>query len=139
MHKKLEKGLVYPYAIFIGQLIALTAFLNSNLEMSLKTAFLASVYVLRTYIDHTQMKSYRTGYYLAISNAIIHRDFSMKNRVVEDVVGEESAYDMGYLEKKIMENLKDDSFDSMALWGVAEYAAQIGISVAIVKYALPLL
>ena len=139
MNKKLEKGLVFPSLVFIGQLIAITAFLNSNIEMSLKIAFIASIYVFGTHIDHTQMKIYRVSYYLALSNGIIHRDFSINNKIFEDGVREKAAYDSEYLDKKIMENLQGDPFNSTALWGLAEYAAIIGISMAIVKYALPLL
>ena len=136
--KKLEKDLIYCSVIFIGQTIALSAILNSNIEVGLKIAFIASMYVFGAYLSHTQMKIYRTSEYLALSNGIIHRDFLIKNKIGEYGSGEEAICDIEYLDRKIMENLSGDRFNSSALACIAEYAVNVGVSMAIVKYALPL-
>lgn len=49
--------LIFNCGAFIGTIIALTGFLNSNNEVSLKIAFCASIFILRSEVRHMGYKS----------------------------------------------------------------------------------
>lgn len=48
---------IFNCGAFIGTIIALTGFLNSNIEVNLKIAFCASIFILRSEVRHMGYKS----------------------------------------------------------------------------------
>ena len=141
MNNEYEKGWVYSSVIFFGTIIALSAFLNSNIEMSLKIAFIAALFIVRILKDDGLHRSTLHADVILAVNYVYFKHILNKINIRERNNNEENPVDvdavMDSLTLKVRERISLLNNSHSASATTIEFIICIGISMAIVKYALP--
>jgi hypothetical protein len=125
--------------IIIGTVLSLTAILNSTIEISLKIAFCAAIFVLRAefrQVEHwSNSRDGKNWSYQRIYFIYLYRKITEKN---EDNNKIELNFDTINRQTDELEYMGDSGKTELS--GIAflsEFIISLGISMAIVKYALP--
>ena len=132
---------IYEFVVPLGTTTALTAILNSNIEVSLKIAFCASIFILRgdargannmNNRRYSNLWACQRLYFIKLFKKIAEKNKSDdENELNFDSINSQTEYLEWATDKGFIEN------DGIGF--LTEFIICLGISMAIVKYALPLL
>lgn len=142
MNTEYEKKWVFSYVIFVGTIIALSAFLNSNIEMSLKIAFIAALFIVRILNDASLHRSTLHADVILAVNDVYFRHTLNKINIRKSENNEGNPVDvdavMNSVTEKVRERISLLDTPHSASATTIEFIVCTGVSMAIVKYALPL-
>jgi hypothetical protein len=137
------KKTVYPATIFFATIIALTALFNSNIEMSLKIAFTAALFIFRILKDDSDHQSTLMTNTILALNSVYFKYILNKINIRQDKSNDEEAVNvdsiLDSLHVEFREHISLQNEPHRASGTAMEFFVCLGVSMAIVKYALPLL
>ena len=130
---------IYELGIIVGTVVSLTAIFNSNIEVSLKVAFCAAIFILRAecrQIDHwSNSRDGKNWSFQRIYFIYLFRKLSKKNEG-----NDEMEVNFDTINKKTDEldyTADNGNIEVSGVFFLVDFVLCLGASMAIVKYALP--
>lgn len=129
---------IYELGIIVGTVVSLTAIFNSNIEISLKVAFCAVIFILRaecsqlehwTYSRDGSNSSFQRIYFL-----YLFRSISKKNKDNDEM---EINFDAINRQADELDKADNGMIEESGVIFLVEFIICLGASIAIAKYALP--
>jgi len=137
--KQIKNQWIYELGIIVGTVISLTATLNSNIEISLKIAFCAAMFVLRAecrQIEHwSNSRDGKNWSFQRIYFIYLFRKVFKKNEGNDEI---EINFDTINRQADELDYTADNGkIEVSGVSFLVEFIICLGASMAIVKYALP--